>query len=134
MNICTCTLITIWFIANHPIIIVIANCISNGQCQVIPDIVQLMRWSNITFFIRTLLEYWNKIIIELNKWFRNDIIDLAANAFECEFIAGSILGSIRLNDRFTNTFASFVIVYCSVNIPSFIENILRILKCMQTYR
>lgn len=94
MNICTCTLITTWLIANHPIVIIIANCISNGQCQMIPDIWQLIYWSNITFFIGTLLKYWNKIVVQFNKWFRNDIFDLATNAFECEFIAGAILGSI----------------------------------------
>lgn len=94
MNICTCILITIWLIANHPIIIVIANCISNGQCQMIPDIWQLMHRRNITLFIGTLLKYRNKIIIQFNKWFCDDIFDLATNAFECEFFAGTILDSI----------------------------------------
>lgn len=94
MNICTCILITIWLITNHPIFIVIANCISNGQCQVVSDIWQLMHWSNITFFIGTLLKYWNKVIVQLNKWFCNYIFDIATNALECEFITVTILGSI----------------------------------------
>lgn len=121
MDISTCVLIAVWLIAHHPIIIITTNGITNGQRQMIPYIWQLMNRGNIAFLVGTCLKYWNKTIIHFNKWLRNAIFDLATNAFEIEFIAGAILGSIWLDDRFADTFATFIIVNGSVEFSSFNE-------------
>lgn len=43
MNVSACALIAVRFIAHHPILVVVSDCLSNRQRQMILDVLQLVR-------------------------------------------------------------------------------------------
>lgn len=109
----TCRLIAVRLIAHHEIDVIPLDCPAHGKRQMIPDVGQLVHGRDVAVFVGARCEHRHQFSVDLVERLDDLVFFLAAGAGIHEFVAGTIFGGVRMDNRFADGLAALVAVVCS---------------------